>query len=143
MGYSTEFKGILKFTNELTASQLAEVKKFLGEDCRNHPEWAKARNLYYVDLELTNDFSGLCWSGAEKTSDMVEIVNMIIHNMKYLYPEFGLCGSLKAQGEDFEDTWELVFENNIAVAKKLIRTGNIIKCPYCEQKFEYEGENNE
>lgn len=39
MGYSTEFKGELKFTTELTASQLAEVKKFLSEDCRSHSEW--------------------------------------------------------------------------------------------------------
>lgn len=40
MGYDTQFDGILKFKNELTLPQLAKIRTFLGEDCREHPEWA-------------------------------------------------------------------------------------------------------
>ena len=35
MGYSTTFKGELKFKNELTASQIALLKSFLGKDRRD------------------------------------------------------------------------------------------------------------
>ena len=41
MGYSTSFTNKLLFTKELKASELAELKKFLGADCREHPEWGK------------------------------------------------------------------------------------------------------
>lgn len=39
MGYTTEFKGELKFTTELSAKALAKVKSFFGKDCRQHNEW--------------------------------------------------------------------------------------------------------
>lgn len=58
MGYSTDFKGELKFTRELTGSELATLKGILGEDCRNHPDW-DAKNLYHMDLEMLEDFSGI------------------------------------------------------------------------------------
>jgi len=48
MGYTTKFKGKLKFTTKLSPKQLTKIKSFLGEDCRNHPEWNK-NNLTYED----------------------------------------------------------------------------------------------
>ncbi len=66
MGYSTDFKGELKFNYELKASELNDVKKFFSEDCRDHDEWLNSTGLYYVDLEFTEDFSGIKWNGAEK-----------------------------------------------------------------------------
>lgn len=134
MGYSTDFKGELKFTEELKASQIAKVQSFLTEDCRNHPEWGNT-DLYYVNLEFLPDFSGLRWNGAEKTYKMVEIVNMIIRNMQKEMPTFGLEGKFLAQGEDIDDRWELVIKNGIAVKKDLPHTGQKIICPHCEQHF--------
>lgn len=61
MGYTTTFKGQLRFTSELKASELAVLGQLFGEDCRDHPEWG-ATDLYYINLELTKDFSGLQWS---------------------------------------------------------------------------------
>jgi hypothetical protein len=49
MGYSTSFSGELLFTKELKASELAELNKFLGEDCRDHPEWGIS-GLTYIDF---------------------------------------------------------------------------------------------
>ena len=134
MGYSTDFEGELKFTEELKASQIAKVQSFLDEDCRDHPEWGN-EDLYYVDLEFLPDYSGLKWNGAEKTYGMVEIVNMIIRNMRTEMPSFGLEGKLLAQGEDVDDRWELVFENGIAVKKDLPQNGQKVVCPHCEQHF--------
>lgn len=49
MGYSTDFTGQLSFTSEVTASQLAMLKKILGEDVRDHEWWhaltPSAKNL--------------------------------------------------------------------------------------------------
>jgi len=50
MGYSTTFKGELKFTTDLTGRQLVKVKSFLGQDCREHPEWGDL-GMKYLDLE--------------------------------------------------------------------------------------------
>ena len=134
MGYSTDFKGELKFERELTGSELAKVRAFLEEDCRDHPDWGNT-NLYYVDLELLDDFSGLKWNGAEKTYGMVEIVNMIITNMKKEVPDFSLTGKLFAQGEDIDDRWELSIKDGVAIKTDAPQTGDKIVCPHCEQHF--------
>jgi len=137
MGYSTEFKGEIKFNQELTASQLAEVRKFLGEDCRDHPEWG-AEDLYHVDLEFNDDFSGLRWDGAEKTYNMVGLVNMIVSNMRSAVSgEFGFVGEMVAQGEDYDDRWTLVCsENGWAARVDVPLTGKVaVECPRCEEEF--------
>lgn len=137
MGYSTEFKGELMFKNELSASELSEVKKFLGEDCRDHPEWGNKKSSY-VDLEFLDDFSGLKWNGAEKTYGMVEVVNMIINIMRDRFKRqgFGFVGTLQAQGEDMDDRWALVINSDgTAERKDITLSGNKITCPHCEQDF--------
>lgn len=51
MGYTTEFKGELKFTTELTGKQLLKVKSFLGEDCREKYDYNMSK------LELQYDYN--------------------------------------------------------------------------------------
>lgn len=87
MGYSTNFEGTLKFTDTITIPMMAIVKTFLGEDCRDHVEWERT-DLSYIDLELSNDLTGLCWNGSEKTYDLVEKVNLIITEVQKVYPTF-------------------------------------------------------
>jgi len=143
MGYSTSFTGELKFTKELKASELAELNKFLGEDCRDHPDW-EASHLTHIDLELTKDFSGLQWNGAEKTYDLVEKVNFIIEQMKNKYPDFDLTGELLAKGEDVEDVWRLVIENGEALEKKIdLSQKRKVTCPHCEEEFFLEKNDDE
>lgn len=123
MGYSTQFDGMLKFNPELTASQLAKVSAFLGEDCRDHPEWDRPGKPYsghtYIDLELTDDFSGLKWDGSEKTYELPEKINMMIDLLNEDF-EFGLEGAMRAQGGDIGDVWLLVMENNEAKVKEAV-----------------------
>ncbi len=140
MGYSTEFEGELKFTSELTVSQLLRLNCFFNEDCRDHKDWLGSDGLYYVDLELIDDFSGLKWNGAEKTYEMVKIVNMVILNMREIWPEFGLKGAMLAQGDDVEDKWRLVIgDDGMAVAEDVPLSGVNVECPHCLGRFEYEG----
>lgn len=132
MSYKTKFSGELKFIKELSVKELAKVKSFLGQDCRQHPEWG-GRDLYWIELEFLNDFSGLKWSETEGTSyGMVNCVNLIITNMRNEFSDFGLTGKLIAQGEDVDDRWMLVIENGMAVRKD--SEMNII-CPKCGHHF--------
>lgn len=145
MGYSTSYEGDLRFTRELTASELVAVKKWLGEDVRDH-DWEHAYKeyggyWYHIDLELTDDFGGLKWSGAEKTGDLSCIANFLIDRVREDVADFGLSGQMNAQGEDFDDRWSLVFdEDGRAHHRKVtITTGTVVECPHCEEKFVYEG----
>ena len=138
MGYSTKFTGELKFSAEATAPQLYALKEMMEEDCREHPEW-NAPGLYYIDLELNDDFTGVKWNGAEKTYDLDKIVNVILRVMREKWPQFGLTGTLLAQGEDIKDRWALQMgADGLAHKVTVAMTGRVIQCPHCEKSFALE-----
>lgn len=142
MGYSTSFKGELKFKKELTASQLAFLKTFLGAD-RREIGFADDCDAYvskdeywdHIDLELLDDFSGLKWNGAEKTYGLEYIINFITKHMRNKYNDFDLIGSLSAQGEEAEDRYVIDMEEGIAIKKELNVKCKEITCPNCEEKI--------
>ncbi len=138
MGYNTNFTGELKFIAEATAPQLAALKAMMGEDCRDHPDW-NATGLYYIDLELNEDFTGIKWNGTEKTYELEKLVNVVLRVMREKWPAFGLVGTLSAQGEDVEDRWALTIgEDGLAHKVKVALTGKIVTCPHCEERFALE-----
>lgn len=134
MGYSTDFNGELKFKNELSASQLAKINSFLGEDCRKHPEW-DAENMTYIDLVLLDDFTGIKWDGSEKTYDLDAKINLITREMRKLYPEFEFVGEMVAQGESMDDRWMLKIIDGVAVRQEIVTASNEIQCPHCGKTF--------
>lgn len=134
MGYTTKFKGELKFTKEPTLEQLRALRAMFGECCEKHKDW-NAPGLGYVDLELTQNLSGLCWNGAEKTYDLDKIVNVVLAQMRTKWPDFGLSGALSAQGEDIEDRWSLTIGDDGLAHKIKIGVGTIVRCPHCRSKF--------
>lgn len=119
MGYNTSFKGKLKFKKELTIKELNKLETFLGKDCRNYPDLGNTE-LTYIDLELTEDKDGLTWDDSERTYDLVKKVNLIIRNMQKEFPDFGLEGELKAQGESSDDIWKLKIVDNIAIREDIV-----------------------
>jgi len=142
MGYSTDFRGVLKFKTELTASQIALLSNLLGKDRRdigfdddNEVYSSKDEYWYHINLKLTEDFSGIEWNGSEKTYDLEHIVNFVTRLMKQKYKDFELIGQLSAQGEDADDRWVLVMENGIAKKKDLKTILKEYICPKCEEKI--------
>jgi hypothetical protein len=138
MGYNTDFDGELKFAKELTASQLAAVQQFLGEDCRDHPEWGASSHLYHIDLEFLPDFSGIKWNGAEKTYQMIECINLITERVREVMPDFRMTGTLLARGEqrDGKDVWQIVMqEDGTAVRQELKPPVGLVICPDCGHGF--------
>ena len=151
MGYCTRFDGVLKFNRELTGSELAILNEILEADFRDLSE--EVQNAiteglseedmpyYYFDLEITKDFTGLQWDGAEKTYGMVGCVNAVIQWMRKQCPttkDFSLTGSLHAQGEEVGDVWDLVMQDGVAKRVEYVPPGEKIECPHCGEKFYYE-----
>jgi len=134
MGYTTEFSGELIFTPELTGKQLAKIKSFFGEDCREHSDWYADGS--YIDLEFNEDFSGIQWDSAtEKNNGMVSHINLIMTEMRKEIPEFSLSGTMIAQGESLEDRWLIKIENGIAIKKEIEIKGTKTTCPHCGEDF--------
>jgi hypothetical protein len=136
MGYTTKFKGELKFVHEPTVAQLKKLNSMFGEDCREHPEW-DAKDLSYIDLKLADDLSGIKWDdGTEKTYHMERLVNVVITEMRKQFPDFALAGKLLAQGEEIEDRWELaIWTDGLAYKRDLPMPGKKVKCPHCRESF--------
>lgn len=139
MGYNTDYIGTLQFIEELKASQIVKLQDILGEDCRDHPEWKDQHNLTYIDLKLTDDFTGIEWNGSEKSYDIPLKLKLIIRLIRETWPEFkGFEGKMLAQGEDIEDKWELIAEGDSIITKEIPIDGRIMECPHCGEKYIYE-----
>jgi hypothetical protein len=136
MGCTTKFTGHLSFTRELTASELAVVSSFFNEDCRDHPDWVSfGETLFYIDLKLTKDFSGIEWDGSEKTYFLDKLINVLITEVKKKIHDFGLSGSMDAQGEDIDDAWTLLI-NDEGFAENIKRVViGVVECPECQHRF--------
>ena len=119
MGYTTRFKGDLLFTNPMSEEALYKISTFFDEDVRDHKEWETEEYANYIDLEFNKDRTGICWNGAEKTYGMISVVNLIIREMQKEFPDFGLSGKFLCAGEDIDDIYEIVIENNKAIERKL------------------------
>lgn len=136
MGYNTDYIGTMKFKDELTARQLAHLNKLLGEDVRDvDPDSARNVDFYYIDLELTDEYDGIKWTGAEKTYGMDEQLNYVMGYMKKEWPEFELEGTFDCQGDECGDVYKIVIEDGLAVIKEVILEGKKIKCPHCDEQF--------
>lgn len=138
MGYNTRFSGTLKFSKPVTVAMLAKLNTMLGEDASKFANPSSpSRDYGYIDLVVAKDFSGIEWdSGTEKTYYLEKSVNLVLAEMRKEWPDFGLTGQLTAQGEDMEDRWALVMEDDgLAHKRKLTITGQRVKCPDCGHKF--------
>ncbi len=60
MGYTTQFRGELKFTASVTSTGLARLSSLLFEDARDHPDW-EPQEFTDIGLRITDTFDGLKW----------------------------------------------------------------------------------
>jgi hypothetical protein len=147
MGYNTIFEGVLNFKTELTKSQEFYLNFILGEDCRSHKEW-NAPNLTYIDLKITKNKKGLEWSEVEKTYDLEYKIPLVVRLMKDKFPNFGLKGELLAQGENINDRYILIIDDEECIKKDISNKqitckGSMLfgtgcgKCSKCLKELEY------
>lgn len=137
MGYSTDFKGTLKFVDEPTVKQIAALNKILGEDRRDHPDWpTNDEYFFHINLELTEEMDGIRWNGSEKTYCMDHVINLVIEVMQRTWPNFYLTGKLFAQGEEAGDVYWVVMGTRKAEIVQIDTEGmQKATCPNCEHTF--------
>ena len=143
MGYDTDYKGVLLFSNEdtLTAKELRYLTSILREDVREHPEWKifmneKNYSLTFIYFELLDDFSGIRHSGAEKSHNQDEAINLIKSLMEHEFKKpFILKGKILCQGEDIEDRWFLSIDKDGVASRIDISVETITTCPSCGYRF--------
>ncbi len=143
MGYDTQYDGALYFSNleDISVEKLRYLKSILGEDYRDHKEWhsflPEKTYLTYIDFKLLDDFSGIEHTGAEKSHDQVDALNLIkaLMEVKFGKP-FRLEGRILCQGEDIEDRWFLIMGDDGVAYRLDIEIGTLITCPECGHRFE-------
>ena len=124
MGYSTDFDGVLNFTKDPTTEAIMKIGNMFGEDCRDHPEWdVKDPSYTSLDLEFTygpnsDGPEGIVWNGMEKTYGLEDAINLIIVEARKLDPDFALTGELYASGEEDDDRWKIVIDDD-GMAKRV------------------------
>ncbi len=139
MGYRTEFKGQLKFTTEMTTKQLAQLNRYLSHD-NTTDDYSSyfGHPIGCIDLELTEDFSGIQWDGAEKTYYMEEMIQFLIMKMDYYCKGFGLSGEFECQGEEVDDRYLLKIAGNKVEKINILPSGVKCECPRCGEIFRQE-----
>ena len=109
MGYNTDFSGELFFTEDMTVTGLRRLNELLDLDPDDR---LPGKPPEYVALKVTKSLTGLQWTGAEKTYGMDEVVKWLIARMRETHPNFGLKGTLLAEGEERGDVWHLVVDGD-------------------------------
>lgn len=117
MGYNTEYKGKLNFTCGPTTYMLNALEDILGQDCREH-KWRlyskPDKELTFIDLELNEEKDALIWNESEKSYDMADKIELVVQLMQDNGFDFGLYGEFECQGEDMDDRYFIVVEDNEA-----------------------------
>lgn len=135
MGYTTQFQGVIKIKPELTASQIKFIESMFGDMRQWNPSDAKKLDLTHFDFEFDNDLSGIQWNGAEKFYDADKCIEYLINKTVEKYPDLVFNGILQAQGEDYDDRWQLIVKDNKVSRKEIKLKGQKVTCPHCEEDF--------
>lgn len=138
MGYTTQFQGVVKITPELKTSQVKFIQGMFGDMREWNPEEAKRLDFTWFDFEFNEEMDGLQWDGTEKFYDADTKMQYLIDRAVEKYPELSFNGILQAQGEEIDDRWQLVVNDNKVKKVEVTLKGKIITCPRCEEKFELE-----
>jgi hypothetical protein len=114
MGYTTTFDGELKFNRDLTEPEIKKINEIFEFDPRagNHSQ-NSPYEFDYIDLELNESKTAIRWNGMEKSYGMIEQIEYLIKEVTKFSPDLVLNGTMSAEGEDEEDRWELIVEDNI------------------------------
>jgi hypothetical protein len=135
MGYTTQFQGKVKITPELTAPQIRFIKGFYGDMREWNPDEHKRTGLMWFQWELNDNLDALQWDENEKFYDADKCMEYIIEKTTEKYPELNFNGIIQAQGEEFDDRWQLIVKNNKVTRKDVKIVGQKITCPHCEEDF--------
>lgn len=145
MGYNTYFKGSINFSRELTVPELRTIQEILDTDeifdLANKYGYAfRANEKYndYISVVINDDYTGLCWNGAEKTRNMVGALNVIMYAIRSKIPDLNFCGEMLASGEEAFDVWGIRIVDEFAERFEVFGEQKV-ECPHCKRHFMVNG----
>lgn len=119
MGYSTHYKGTIRIYN-LDLERVRILNLYLGKDKREivqHIPPGEDLPFTFFSVELNEEMTALQWDGAEKTYGMLEMLNFL---RLIAQLEFGEGDNMVCQGDEIEDRYILVVENNEVIKRAII-----------------------
>jgi hypothetical protein len=90
-----------------------EGEYFIGDDnCSivDYNDPPKTQPGLWCDWEITKDGKCIQWNETEKFYDAEIWMQYIIDN--FIGNDYSCNGTISAQGEEFDDQWDLIVENN-------------------------------
>lgn len=136
MGYTTEFKGGLKLSRELTHKEWRELKELAEYDrdvYRRYTETPETIPASYNQWEPNDEGTEIVWNGGEKFYDYVHWLRWIAKH--YLTPRgLELNGEMQWQGEEIGDVGVIRAKASKITTEKLQVKG-LVQCPNCAAKF--------
>lgn len=118
MGYTTDFDGRINLSRELTDAEAKAIYDFSEERHGGNVGGFTTRvQGYWCNWAPTDDRLGIEWNGAEKFYDADEWMQLVLD--EFITPAGIVAnGTIKAQGEDYNDRWLLVVTDNVVTTKK-------------------------
>ena len=106
MGYNTDYEGFINITPAISFVDAKAINDFAAE--RHEDEDDVETPSIWCDFKI--DAEGeLVWNGHQKTYCGAEWIEYIINNFLL---EYECNGTLRGQGEDVDDIFEIVVTNN-------------------------------
>lgn len=107
MGYDTDYKGCILFE-----PATPEIVKFIYEivertDLHEDPDYPHDWHLDHMfsslDLELDDNEDGLWWQSGERSYDLDDQINVLVHMVRKKFPDFRISGGSMEMLEECED----------------------------------------
>jgi hypothetical protein len=112
MGYTTEFRGRLKFSRQLTEVESAVMHELAETRHGGNIAEDPAFPGYYCQWIVTGDRKYLEWDGGEKFYNYIEWLNHIID--RHLEPwGVTVTGTIRWQGEERNDKGRIRADNSV------------------------------
>ena len=113
MGYTTDFKGSLKFNKPLTIRQLKTIQEFDGKRPRSNLYVGSTMPDSWCDWAVDDLGESIAWNGSEKSYHMFEWLMWLRSNLLSAWGIVLLDGIIEASGEERNDRWAIICKDGI------------------------------
>lgn len=111
MGYSTEFEGHIVISPPASPELVKKINEFCDERHGTNVTPYAGMPGFWCDLFVSENGSTLTWNGAEKTYELDKWIKLLIS--RFFEPNgHKLSGFLEAQGESYDDSYEIEVNDN-------------------------------
>lgn len=109
MGYTTEFSGSFQIDPPLSRELARTLNAFCDQRHGGDIYTFEGCPSLWCDWAFSKDGTSMYWNGSEKSYEMTKWARYLKHKF---FPTHKVTGRIKARGEDFDDIWEMIANDN-------------------------------